>query len=109
MNNEKPKKNICEICGKEALSGILDNNRIENMKQIRIRYTCIDHYMQLYQKMRGERMKIELSSSHISLYLNFLNILTREIIQNKLILEIILYIQEFLTDPQGRKGVCLRL
>lgn len=55
MNNEKPKKNICEICGKEALSGILDNNRIENMKQIRIRYTCIDHYMQLYQKMREEK------------------------------------------------------
>jgi hypothetical protein len=47
--------NICEICGKEAMSGILDNEKIEKNKQIRIRYTCIDHYMQLYQKMREER------------------------------------------------------
>ena len=48
-------KNICEICGKEAISGILDNDKIETDGQIRIRYTCIDHYMQLYQKMREER------------------------------------------------------
>jgi hypothetical protein len=54
MSFEIP-KNICEICGKESISGILDNDKIEDIKQIRIRYTCIDHYMQLYQKMREER------------------------------------------------------
>jgi hypothetical protein len=53
MSFEIP-KNICEICGKEGMSGILDNDKIKDIKQIRIRYTCIDHYMQLYQKMREE-------------------------------------------------------
>jgi hypothetical protein len=53
--NFESNKNICEICGKEAISGILDNDKIEDIKQIRIRYTCIDHYMQLYQKMRDEK------------------------------------------------------
>ncbi|HJT84002.1 MAG TPA: hypothetical protein VJ697_05925 [Nitrososphaeraceae archaeon] len=54
MNFEIP-KNICEICGKEAISGILENDKIEIDKQIRIRYTCIDHYMQLYQKIEKKR------------------------------------------------------
>ena len=54
MSFEIP-KNICEICGKEAISGIVDNDKIETDKQIRIRYTCIDHYMQLYQKIREEK------------------------------------------------------
>ena len=42
--------NVCEIYGKEGLSGILtDNNEL--------RYSCIDHYLQVYQKIKGEKEK----------------------------------------------------
>jgi hypothetical protein len=56
MSYEIP-ENICEICGQPALSGILENDKIGDIKQIRIRYSCIDHYIQLYQKIRDERRK----------------------------------------------------
>ncbi len=47
-------ENVCEICGKQTDSGILDN--YDN--QIRIRYSCHDHYLQVNQKIQGERRKI---------------------------------------------------
>jgi hypothetical protein len=43
-------KNVCEICGKQTASGILDNYD----DQIRIRYSCIDHYLQVNQKIKEE-------------------------------------------------------
>jgi hypothetical protein len=39
-------KNICEICGKQTASGILHNNRI--------RYSCLNHYLQVHQKIKEE-------------------------------------------------------
>ena len=45
------KSNICEVCGKVAESGILDD---EKYIQTRIRYTCQDHYVQAYERMRQE-------------------------------------------------------
>jgi hypothetical protein len=47
-------ENVCEICEKQTASGILDN--YDN--QIRIRYSCHDHYLQINQKIQGERRKI---------------------------------------------------
>jgi hypothetical protein len=41
--------NVCEICGKEGLSGILSDNEL--------RYSCIDHYLQVYQKIKEEKEK----------------------------------------------------
>ena len=43
--------NVCEICGKEALSGILTDN------EVKLRYSCIDHYLQVYQKIKEEKEK----------------------------------------------------
>ena len=42
-------KNVYEICGQKASPGILDNydNNYSN-NQIRIRYSCYDHYLQVY-------------------------------------------------------------
>ena len=43
---------------KKATAGILDNNVSNNNydnNQIRIRYSCIEHYLQVYQKIQGER------------------------------------------------------
>ena len=44
-------KNICEICRQKATAGILDET-----KQIKIRYSCQDHYLQVYKKIK-ERKK----------------------------------------------------
>ena len=39
--------NICEICRQKATAGILDET-----KQIKIRYSCQDHYLQVYEKIK---------------------------------------------------------
>lgn len=46
-------KNVCEVCGQKAMAGILDNYDSNN--QIRIRYSCHDHYLQVYKKIKEER------------------------------------------------------
>jgi hypothetical protein len=60
MISEIP-KNVCEICGQKATAGILDNEETNNNNyrdiQIRIIYSCLDHYLQVYQKIQGERKK----------------------------------------------------
>lgn len=51
-------KNLCEICGQKSSDGILanyDNNDSNN--QIRIRYLCYGHYLQVYTKIKEERFK----------------------------------------------------
>ena len=50
-------KNVCEICGQKAIAGILDNydNNEDSTNQIRIRYSCHDHYLQVYKKIQEER------------------------------------------------------
>ena len=45
-------KNICEICRQKATAGILDET-----KQIKIRYSCQDHYLQVYKKIKDQRRK----------------------------------------------------
>ena len=40
-------KNICEICGQKATAGILDKT-----KKIKIRYSCQDHYLQVYKRSK---------------------------------------------------------
>ena len=51
-------KNVYEICGQKSSPGILDNydNNYSN-NQIRIRYSCYDHYLQVYKKIKEERFK----------------------------------------------------
>jgi len=39
--------NICEICRQQATAGILDET-----KQIKIRYSCQDHYLQVYKRSK---------------------------------------------------------
>jgi hypothetical protein len=53
MNNDfrNVKDNMCEICGRQATAGILDDERYTNT---RIRYSCEDHYMQIHEKMVRE-------------------------------------------------------
>jgi hypothetical protein len=50
-------KNVCEICGQKAVAGILDNYNGNNdsNNQTRIRYSCHDHYLQVYKKIQEER------------------------------------------------------
>jgi hypothetical protein len=43
------KSNMCEVCGKVASAGILDD---EKYIQTRIRYTCQDHYTQIYERIK---------------------------------------------------------
>ena len=45
-------KNICEICRQKATAGILDETT-----QIKIRYSCQDHYLQVYKKIKDQRKK----------------------------------------------------
>lgn len=45
-------KNICEICRQKATAGILDETQ-----QIKIRYSCQDHYLQVYKKIKDQRKK----------------------------------------------------
>jgi hypothetical protein len=47
--------NVCEICGQKALMGILDNYGDSN-NQPRIRYSCHDHYLQVYNKIKEEKI-----------------------------------------------------
>jgi len=57
MTSEIP-KNIFEICGQNATAVMLDNEDTNNNDrniQIRIRYSCHDHYLQVYQKIQGQR------------------------------------------------------
>ncbi len=50
-------KNICEICGQKAIAGILDNydNDDDSTNKTRIRYSCHDHYLQVYKRIQEER------------------------------------------------------
>jgi hypothetical protein len=43
------KSNKCEICNQVASAGVLDERQ-----EGKIRYTCKDHYMQLYEKIRND-------------------------------------------------------
>jgi hypothetical protein len=45
------KDNICEICGRQATAGILDDERYTNT---RIRYTCEDHAMKVFERIASE-------------------------------------------------------
>jgi hypothetical protein len=45
-------KNICEICRQQATAGILDET-----KQVKIRYSCQDHYLQVYKMIKDQRKK----------------------------------------------------
>ena len=45
MSTEDSQINRCEICNKPSTAGMIDEN---NNK---IRYTCQDHYLQLYEKI----------------------------------------------------------
>ena len=59
MTSEIPKI-VCEICRQRVTAGILDNedtNHNDRNIQIRIRYSCLDHYLQIYQKIQRERKK----------------------------------------------------
>lgn len=50
-------ENVCEICGQKSSAGILDNyDNNDSNNQIRIRYSCYDHYLQVYTKIK-ERFK----------------------------------------------------
>jgi hypothetical protein len=54
-------QNVCEICGQKATAGILDNedtNHNDRDIQIRIRYLCLEHYLQVYKKIQGEERQI---------------------------------------------------
>ncbi len=44
--------NTCEIYGQKATAGILEEN-----EQIKIRYSCQDHYLQVYKKIKDQRNK----------------------------------------------------
>ena len=51
-------KNVFEICGQKANAGIIDNynnNDDYSNNQTRIRYSCHDHYLQVYKKIQEER------------------------------------------------------
>ncbi|MGH9982070.1 MAG: hypothetical protein ACRD6U_11015 [Nitrososphaeraceae archaeon] len=50
-------KNVYEICRQKAIAGILDNydNNDNSTNQTGIRYSCIDHYLQVYKKIQVER------------------------------------------------------
>lgn len=41
--------NICEICGEQAISAMIDEYHNNDL-----RYSCIEHYQQLYEKMKKE-------------------------------------------------------
>lgn len=43
------KDNMCEVCGAQATAGILDD---EQYIQTRVRYTCQDHYIQVYERIK---------------------------------------------------------
>ena len=43
------KDNVCEICGQQAISGILDLD-------YKIHYSCIDDYLEVYHKNNTEKI-----------------------------------------------------
>ena len=47
-------KNICEICSQKATAGILDET-----PQIKIRYSCQDHTMKVYDRIASEAKERE--------------------------------------------------
>ena len=49
-------KNICEICRQKATAGILDET-----KKIKIRYSCQNHYLQVYKKESENQRKKEMN------------------------------------------------
>lgn len=51
--NSEIHKNVCKICGRKATAGILDNQDYNNNDNqiIRIRYSYLDHYLQVHQKI----------------------------------------------------------
>ena len=59
MTSEIPKMYVKSV-DKKTTAGILDNedtNHNDRDIQIRIRYSCLDHYLQVHQKIQGERKK----------------------------------------------------
>ena len=51
-------KNVCEICRQKAIAGILDNyHNNDKDNQIRIIYSCHNHYLQVYKKIKDQRNK----------------------------------------------------
>lgn len=42
------KDNVCEICGKQAYNGQQDGTG-------NLRYACLDHIKQVFDKMRGKK------------------------------------------------------
>lgn len=44
MSSTEATNNKCEICGLQAVEGIIDSTN-------KVRYTCQDHVMQLYEKI----------------------------------------------------------
>lgn len=48
----QPINNKCDICGRQATAGIVDENIAKGL-----RYTCEDHYMQVYEKMAFDSKK----------------------------------------------------
>ena len=58
MTSEIPKMYVKS--GQKATVRILDNedtNHNDRDIQIRIRYSCLDHYGQVHEKIQGERKK----------------------------------------------------
>ena len=54
--------NTCEICKQKATGGILDES-----DPIKIRYTCQDHYIQVYEliKKKINKWPLEVKKSYI--------------------------------------------
>jgi hypothetical protein len=53
--NFEAQNNIWEICREKASAGILDNyGKKDGNNQIRIRYSCQDHYLQVYKRIKEE-------------------------------------------------------
>jgi hypothetical protein len=67
MASEIP-KNVCEICGQKATAVILDNedtNHSDRDIQIRIRYSCLDHYLKVHQKIPRRKKEKEMNLQNI--------------------------------------------
>jgi hypothetical protein len=54
-------KNVCEICGQKATAGILDNedtNHNDMDIQIRIRFSCLKHYLHFIKRSKEKERQI---------------------------------------------------
>jgi hypothetical protein len=49
-DKEDVKDNKCEICGLQATAGIIQDD-------VKIRYTCQDHYLKLYERIANNDRK----------------------------------------------------